>query len=138
MECKEFAKLIAERFDEAELFTRRFGSFSKADYETLMFSIYLDMQTELVRDYDISIALGMTETKVRSLRIKSQLLYPRTISWCDELQKALAKGQYNPDKMTITVMIEDPSVQNLLKSKIESAYWPRLSVIQSQASDPSC
>ena len=124
MKCKEYARLIAERFDEAELFTRRFGSFSKADYEILMFSIYLDMQTEPVRDYDISIALGMTETKVRSLRVKSQLLYPRTISWCDELQKALTKGQYNPDKMTITVMIEDPSVQNLLKSKIESAYGP--------------
>ena len=124
MEIEKHKELIARRLDEAGLFSKRFGSFAKSDFEVLMFSIYLDMQTEPVRDYDISIALGITESKVRSLRIRSQLLYPRTLSWNDELQKALSRGQYNADKMTITVMIEDPSVQNLLKSKIEEAYGP--------------
>ncbi len=124
MDISMKANLIAKRLTEAELYTRRFGSFSKSDYETLMFSIYLDMLNKPARNYDISIDLGITESKVRSLRVNSQLLYPRDLSWQDELQKALHNAVYNENDKTITLMIEDPSIQNLLKNEIELAYGP--------------
>lgn len=116
------AEIIANRLETAELFTRRFGSFAKSDYEILMFSIYLDLHDKPIRDYDMSLALGITESKVRSLRIKSQLYYPKELNWQDELCKALNKSSLDKRNLTITVMIEDPSVQSLLKSKIEEMY----------------
>lgn len=122
MNYEEQCKLIAQRLEAAELFTNRFGSFAKSDYEVLMFSIFLDLQDQPVSDYDLSIKLGITESKVRSLRVKSQLLYPKNLSWSEELQKALQRGQFNKDDMTITIMIENPSVQNMLKHEIEEAY----------------
>ena len=67
MEKRITGEILTNRIEEAELFTKRFGSFSKADYEVLMFTIYLDSLCGEVRDYDISIDLGITESKVRNL-----------------------------------------------------------------------
>ena len=118
----DFNENVARRLNEAELFTRRFGSFSKSDYEVLMFTIYLDSLEEPVRDYDISIALGITESKVRNLRVRSQLLYPKEIRWQEELAAAVAHGYYDSQTKQITVTIEDPSVQSLIKNTIEKNF----------------
>ena len=123
MDCRNNGEMIARRLHEAQLFTNHFGTFAKSDYEILMFSIYLNMLETEPRDYDISIDLGIPESKVRSLRVKAQLLYPRKeLKWQEELEKALSKGQYDLQDQTITIMIEDPSVLNLLKSIIEETY----------------
>lgn len=122
-------KIIMSRLEEAELFTKRFGSFSKSDYEVLMFSIYRDLQEKPLRDYEMSLALGLTESKIRLLRVKSQLCYPKELDWKDELSKALRRGNFDEKDLTITIMIEDPSVHNLLKSIIEEMYGTvRLSI----------
>ena len=113
---------LARRVEEAQLFTNHFGSFNKTDYEVLMFTVYLDSLDEYARDYDISLALGITESKVRSLRVKSQLLYPKPMNWVDELHKSLKNGYYDDATGLITVTIEDPSVQNLIKNKIEEGF----------------
>lgn len=122
MNTIEKEKLIVDRLEEAEVFTKRFGSFSKSDYETLMFSIYRDLQMGSCRDYETSLALGITESKVRSLRVKSQLRYPEELDWKGELCKALNRGDFDQSNLTITIMIENPSVHSLLKNKIESMY----------------
>lgn len=111
-----------KRMQEAELFTRRFGSFSKSDYEILMFTIFLDSIAGPLRDYDISIALGITESKVRNLRVKSQLMYPRRLIWTEELIKGIEHGYYDRTTGQITVTFEDPSIQNLMKNKIEESF----------------
>ena len=36
------SKILQNRIQESELFSKRFGTFSKSDYEVLMFTIYLD------------------------------------------------------------------------------------------------
>ncbi|MCQ2519189.1 MAG: hypothetical protein MJ107_01525 [Lachnospiraceae bacterium] len=110
------------RIQESELFSRKFGTFAKSDYEILMFTIFMDSQSENIRDYDISVALGIPESKVRNLRIKSQLLYPREINWVNELNNAISHGYYDPSIGTITITIENPSVQSLLKNKVEENY----------------
>ena len=113
---------LLKRMQEAELFTRRFGSFSKTDYEVLMFTIFLDSLPLPLRDYDISIALGITESKVRNLRVKSQLMYPRKLEWAEELVKSIEHGYYDRTTGQITVTFEDPSIQNLMKNKIEESF----------------
>ena len=116
------SKVLQDRIQESELFSKRFGTFSKSDYEVLMFTIYLDSLGRYIRDYDISIALGIPESKVRSLRVKSQLLYPREINWVEELNNAINHGYYDTTTGFITITIEDPSVKNLLKNKIEENF----------------
>lgn len=111
---------LGELIKESELFTKRFGSFNKSDYEVLMFTAYLDSIGKNVRDYDISVALGITESKVRLLREKSQLQYPRDILWVNQLSEALKNGFY--DDGMITVTLEDPSVRNRIRYEVESKY----------------
>lgn len=106
------------RVEQAQLFTTRFASFSKADYEVLMFTVYLDSLTSSARDYEISRDLGITEQKVRSLRVKSQLLYPREINWVEQMRQALVDGSYDDGMITIT--LEDPSVRNRIRYEVES------------------
>ena len=108
------------RIEEAELFSKHFGSFTKSDYEVLMFTVFLDSMEDEVRDYDISIALGITESKVRTLRVKSQLLYPRELKWVEQLTSALDHGFYVDGMITIT--LENPSVRNMIRNEVESKY----------------
>lgn len=106
------------------LYSRQFGSFNKSDYEVLMFTAYLDSldDSDEVLDYDISLKLGITESKVRSLREKSQLRYPREIHWEDKLTTAIKRGTYDSVQKMITITIEDPSVRNKIRNVIESKY----------------
>ena len=114
---------LYKRVQEARLFTNRFASFNKSDYEILMFTVYLDcLKDEDVTDYDISIELGMPESKVRNLRVKSQLQYPREIKWVDKLTNAIQHGVYDSVQKQIIITIEDPSVRNRIRHEIESHY----------------
>ena len=113
---------LLNRIEEAQLFTNRFASFNKADYEVLMFTVFLDCLEGDTRDYDISIALGIPESKVRTLRVKSQLQYPREIRWEEKLVTAIEHGSYDPITKMITISIEDPSVRNRIRYEVESKY----------------
>ena len=112
--CKVYTRLT-----DAGLFTRQFGTFTKADYEVLMFTAFLDIYENIPNDYEISIALGITESKVRSLRLKSQLLYPRDYAFLDNLKTAVANGYFDLENMTYTITIEDPAVQRRTIYEIE-------------------
>ena len=87
----------------------------------LLFTAYWDSYEETVRDYDLSLQLGITETKVRNLRIKSQLLYQKDIDEAKELAEAISSGRFNPDTREITITIENPSVRNSIKNTVESS-----------------
>lgn len=113
---------LAKRINEAKLFTKDFGSFSKADYEVLMFTVFLDCIEGEPKDYEISIQLGIPESKVRSLRLKSQLQYPRDIKWEENLVTAIEHGTYDRTTKMITVTIEDPSVRNMIRFEVESRF----------------
>ncbi len=122
MAGKGMKECLYDRVQEAELFSRRFGSFSKSDYEILMFTVYLDSLNRPARDYDISVELGITESKVRNLRVRSQLLYPKEMDWKNELAESLTHGSYDPANRQVTIMFENPSVQNFMKNEIEKTF----------------
>ena len=115
-------KHAAVRLSEAAMFSKQFGSFSKTDFEVLMFTIYLDSLPNVqIYDYMISQQLGITESKVRNLRIKSQLLYPKKLYWEEVLASAIKVGSYNEKDNTITITIEDPSCHARIRYEIESS-----------------
>ena len=123
MDMKKLNDHLLTRIEQSELFTNRFGSFNKSDYEVLMFTAYLDSLDENeINDYEISIDLGITESKVRNLRIKSQLQYPREIKWEEKLASAIEKGTYDPVQKQVTITIEDPSVRNRIRYEVESRF----------------
>lgn len=65
-------------------FDRNFGSVSKADFETLMFSIYIEhlLDNDLpYDDYTMSNSLGISESRIRTLKERKQLKYPREYIW---------------------------------------------------------
>ena len=80
----------AKMFDEitAHYYNHNFGSFSKSDIDLLMFKFFLEKEIEnnvngdnlldynSVSDYEISKKLGITQQRVRTLKIKKQLIYP--------------------------------------------------------------
>lgn len=95
-----------------------------------MFTIYLDSLPKCqIYDYIISQQLEITERKVRNLRIKSQLLYPKEIYWEEVLASAIRTGSYNEKDNTITITIEDPSCHARIRYEIESAYGTASSYI---------
>lgn len=113
---------VCKRIDEVNLFSNKFNTFTKSDFELLMFTAYLDSCSKPIRDYDISIALGMPETKVRNLRLKSQLVYPKNLLWKEELAECIKHGSYDKGSKLVTVTFEDPSVKALVKNEIEKQF----------------
>ena len=45
MDMKKLNDHLLTRIEQSELFTNRFGSFNKSDYEVLMFTAYLDEES---------------------------------------------------------------------------------------------
>jgi len=62
-------------------FNRNFGTMSKADFEVYLFHYYIEYlrenEPELCSDYALSNIMGITQSRVRNLKIKAELLYPR-------------------------------------------------------------
>ena len=73
---KAFDK-IAEKY-----YFSNFGSTSKTDFETLMFSIYIEqllkknqVDYNAYSDYTLSKQLGITQSKVSNLKVRKEMLY---------------------------------------------------------------
>lgn len=109
-------------FEEvSKLFYRQnFGSASKADIELLMFHLFMEQKrdnNEAQTDYCISKELGITQQRVRNLKIKEQLKYPRIIDWEKELCELLKKARY--DDPNIVIDVPDPNVLIEIKNYLE-------------------
>ena len=118
----------ANMFDQiaGHFYSRNFGQTSKTDLEVLMFNFYLRQMERthphaLNLDYLISKELGITQQRVRNLRVKSQLLYPVFLSWRDALSRLLEHARYDEDSHIIRMNIPDPNlyleIQNFIEEK---------------------
>ena len=112
-------------------YEKNFGQMSKSDFEALMFHFYIEklvkdnsdsngiIDFNACSDYRISNELGITQQRVRNLKVKNQLLFPRDFSW----QKAFAKlvGNARVDRVThrVTVDIPDPNLYIEIQNYLE-------------------
>ncbi len=124
-----------EMFDEiaAHFYECNFGSISKADMELLMFRFYLDKLTKqcsnedgtidysACSDYKISKALGITQQRVRSLKVKKQLIYPVEYSWEKALASLTKNARYDKDTKKVTINIPDPNLYLELQNYLEDS-----------------
>ena len=117
---------IAEHF-----YHTNFGQMSKADFELLMFSILLNkavsdhknqdgiIDFNKCSDYQMSKVLGITQQKVRNLKIKSQLVYPIKFNWKIALASLLDNARFDQVTRKITLNIPDPNLFIEIQNYIE-------------------
>ncbi len=82
---------------------------SKADIELMMFHFYIEkMVTDFkdengildykkCSDYKISKDLGITQQRVRNLKVKNQLVYPIEYDWKAALSQLIKNVRYDKD-----------------------------------------
>lgn len=112
--------MVAEQFYE-----RNFGRMTKSDFETLMFNLYIErcMKTgKCYDDYTLSKELGITQSRVRSLKVKAELQYPsKEFKWENRFVERIPFARY--DKGLVKVHIPDVNVLMELRNYIEQRGW---------------
>ena len=98
--------LITERY-----YKGNFGQMQKSDFETLLFSIYIeqilktsedDMNT--YSDYNLSKELGITQPKVSNLKVKKQLQYPyERFNWRESFMRICENAIYENGKIVLNI-----------------------------------
>ena len=109
-------------------FKRNFGSTSKVDFETLLFSEFID---HCIRsgisfdDYTISKELGITQSRVRSLKERKELKYPYLVDtkWKEAFVSALKNARYDEHDHYVKFIIQDINVMNEARHFIEEKGW---------------
>ena len=116
----------ADAFDKIAMlfYNRNFGSTSKIDLETLMFSIYIeqifkskDLRVVDYSDYTLSKQLGITQTKISNLKERKELKYPFKYDWRNALLELIDRTVWDNDK--IMLFIPDRNVYLEIKNAIE-------------------
>ena len=118
--AKAFDK-IAEKY-----YYSNFGSTSKADFDVLMFSLYIEQILEKgtekfssYSDYTLSKQLGITQSKVSNLKVKKELLYPYDkFDWKKSFLQVSRNAIFEDNK--IKVFIPDRNLYIELKNAIET------------------
>ena len=116
-------------FDKiAELyFNKNFGSTSKADFETLLFSEYIEHHLRYnhkIDDYTLSKKLGITQSRVRSLKERKELKYPyKDFNWKTAFASAVENAKYDEHDHYVKFIIQDVNVMNETRHFIEEKGW---------------
>lgn len=117
--AKAFDK-IAERY-----YLGNFGTMQKSDFEVLLFSIYLEQildkkeeDMNSYSDYELSKKLGITQDKIRNLKVKKELKYPyEKFKWKESFKRVCEDARFENGKFEIDV--RDPNLYIELKNQIE-------------------
>ena len=102
-----------------------FGTMQKSDFDLLMFSIYLERileksedEIETFSDYELSKLLGITQSRVSTLKVKKQLRYPyKNFDWKASFQNISRNARYENGK--IRIHIPDKNVFLELQNAVE-------------------
>lgn len=123
----DFEKI--QLFDKisALYFERNFGSTSKSDLETLLFSEYIEhciREKEPFDDYTLSKQLGITQSRVRALKERKELKYPHEgFDWRQAFAEAVQYAKYDSNDHYVKVIIEDINVLTEVRHFIENKGW---------------
>lgn len=115
----------------SQFYSRNFGQMSKSDIELMMFDIFMKKMIEDNRDtngtidyskcsdYRISQELGITQQKVKNLKVKSQLVYPVDYDWKLALAKLIKNARFDKQTQKVTLNIPDPNLYLEIRNFIE-------------------
>ena len=118
----------ARAFDKIanQFYAGNFGTMAKSDMETLMFSIYIEQilsksedDFHTYSDFRLAKELGITQSKVSSLKVKKQLQYPHEFRWRDSFARVSENARYENGK--IKIQIPDINLYYEIKNAVEEA-----------------
>lgn len=118
-----------EIFDKIEqhYFVRNFGSMTKADFEIFLFSEYIEhrIRNQLpFDDYTLSKELGITQSRVRTLKERKELKYPyKDFIWQNAFAEAVKNAKVDPQDHYVKMIIQDVNVMNEVRNFIEVNGW---------------
>lgn len=120
---------IAERF-----YCRNFGSFAKADFELMMFNFYMEklindnqdhdgtINYNKISDYRLSKELGITQQRVRNLKVKKDLIYHNNgFDWVKAFASLTKNARYDNKDQKVYISIPDPSLYLDIQNYIEES-----------------
>lgn len=118
---KVFDKIAALYFE------KNFGSTTKADFETLLFSEYIEHCMRCgapYDDYSLSKILGITQNRIRSLKERKELKYPYSdFDWKDAFVKSASNAKYDETDHYVKFIIQDVNVMSEVRHFIEEKGW---------------
>ena len=120
-------------FDEiaACFYQANFGQLSKSEMELMMFRFYMEklindnrlsdgtIDYRKCSDYKISKDLGITQQRVRNLKVKNQLMHPIVYDWKVALAKLTENARYDEITKKVTLNIPDPNLYLEIQNFIE-------------------
>lgn len=120
-------------FDEiSEYFYKaNFGTRSKSEIELMMFHFYFEklvakntfkdgtINYSECSDYKISRDLGITQQRVKNLKVKNQLVYHVEFDWKRSFAKLIENARYDKTKRKIMLNIPDPNLFIEIQNYIE-------------------
>lgn len=113
---------IAERY-----YKRNFSTLSKTDMDTLMFDIYIEQLLDKGLphdDYNMSKALGISQGRIRTFKVRKELQYPReNFNWVDAFAEDLKKASFDNESKKVKVLISDVNVLSELRYFVEKNGW---------------
>ncbi len=107
-------------------YNRNFGETTKSDFETLLFSIYIEhlMNNNLpYDDYTMSNDLGITQTRIRSLKERKQLKYPRDYEWKKDFVELVKNAKYDETIKLVKMPIEDINLMKEVRHFVLQNGW---------------
>lgn len=116
-------------FDKiSELYYKHnFGSTTKTDFETLLFSEYLDhhIRNKLpYDDYSLARELGITQSRIRALKERKELKYPYAKDcWKESFAASVQNAKYDDQDHHVKFIIQDINVMNEVRHLIELKGW---------------
>ena len=116
-------------FDKIEkmYFERNFGSVTKSDFETFLFSEYIEHCLEHQKPYDdytLSKTGGITQSRVRTLKERKELKYPyEKFDWKENFASLVRNAKYDEADHYVKIIIEDVNVMNEVRHFIEEKGW---------------
>ena len=112
---------------EQHYFARNFGSMTKADFETLLFSEYIEhcIKNKLpFDDYSLSKQLGITQSRVRSLKERKELKYPyKDFTWQNAFAESVKNAKVDENDHYVKMIIQDINVMHEIRNFIEINGW---------------
>lgn len=113
---------IAEQF-----YAANFGRLTKSDFEVLLFHLYIEQCMSTAHSYDdytLSKELGITQSRVRSLKVKKELQYPHEgFDWKQDFIECISRARYDEKKALVKVQISDVNVLAELRNYVEKKGW---------------
>lgn len=142
LQFTEHEKIAAfDRFSECFL-KQNFGSVGKSDLELLFFSVvweHLQAHHISTDDYFISNILGITQQRVRNLKIKNQLRNQYAYDWKADLVRLARNARYSDDDRYITISLDNPilmiEIQHFIETKggmVDFSINPKLLKMQTR------